>query len=98
MRITFSVNGVPIRLPEERWKEHIVSRHPELTDCLENVVETIGRPDFIQQGDIGTVLAIKQFHDKYLVVIYKELNPADGFVLTAYFTKRLRRRTILWKR
>lgn len=98
MRIAFSVNGVPIRLQEERWRDHITFRHPELKDSLESVLETIGKPGLIQQGDVGTLLAIRQFHDKYLVVIYKEVNRVDGFVLTAYFTKRLRRRLVLWKR
>ena len=36
---------------------------------------------------------------KYLVVAYKELGPQDGFVVTAYFARRLATwRERLWKR
>ena len=68
------------------------------------VLETIANPDIIQQGDYDELLAIKFFEntpltEKYLVVIYKEIDKEDGFVITAYFTgKPLGRRTIIWKR
>lgn len=68
------------------------------------IVETIGGPDIVQKGDFGTLLAIKFYKktpltSKYLVVVYKELNKTDGFVLTAYFTNKFsERREIIWKR
>jgi uncharacterized protein YuzE len=36
--------------------------------------------------------------NRYLVVIYKELSAADGFVITAYFLRRIKRRNIKWRR
>ncbi len=35
-----SQNGVPIRLPEERW-QHIITRHGGLNDKKEFLLETI---------------------------------------------------------
>jgi len=38
--------------------------------------------------------------DKHLVVVYKETSQEDGFVITAYLTRRkrqLERRHVLWQ-
>ena len=74
-----------------------------MEDQEEKVLETISNPDLIQQGDFDELLAIKFFDNtpltkKYLIVIYKEINEEDGFVITAYFTRKpLERRSIVWK-
>ena len=70
----------------------------------EKVLETIASPDLVQAGDFGTLMAAKHFAktpltDKLLVVIYRELGSADGFVITAYFTNELsKRRQTIWRR
>lgn len=103
MKISFSVNDVPVRLSEERF-EHISLRHPEMKDSDEDILQTISSPDMVQRGDAGTLLAIKKFpktpvaEDKFLIVVYKEVDQANGFVLTAYFSSEPRKRAILWKR
>ncbi|MBI5788816.1 MAG: hypothetical protein HZA78_08190 [Candidatus Schekmanbacteria bacterium] len=103
MLIVNSQNNVPIRLTQERWL-HIVSRHPEMRLQQERVLETIEKPDLIQQGDFGELLAIRFYPktpltSKYLIAVYRETNPQDGFILTAYFTTGpLARRITIWKR
>ena len=97
MLLSFSINGVPIRLTAERWS-HISKRHPELEDKEQDVLNAVASPELIQKGDVGTLMAVKKSNDKYLVVVYKEISETDGFVITAYYTKLLRRRMILWKR
>ncbi len=98
-----SHNGIPIRLTDERWA-HVMSRHPEMSDQRERVLETLVEPDMIQQGDFGELLAIRHYAQtpltsKHLVVAYKETTLDDGFVITAYLTSRpLMRRVMLWKR
>ena len=100
MNICFSVNNVPIRLSKERF-EHISSRHPEMKGSLSDILETIHNPDFVQQGDAGVLLAIKKFlktpvsDQKYLTVVYREINTIEGFILTAYYTNKPRNRVIL---
>jgi hypothetical protein len=96
MQLSFSVNGVPIRLTPERWS-HINHRHPELRGKEQDILNAIASPDLIQKGDVGTLMAVRRSNEKYLVVIYKEISETDGFVITAYFSKILRRRVVVWK-
>ena len=92
MLIVHSHNGVPVRLTEERW-QHIVHRHPDMETQRERVLETLTEPDMIQEGDFGTLLAVRLYAQtpltrKYLVVVYRESSSADGFVLTAYLASQ----------
>ncbi len=102
MHIAFSVNNVPIRLTEERLK-HICKAHPEMQGRENEIIEVLNKPNLVQQGDAGSLLATKKFdktpvsNNKYLIVAYKELNSTDGFVLTAFYSSRLRDRKIIWK-
>jgi hypothetical protein len=102
MLIVKSINGIPIRLTEERWN-HIRYRHTEMEGLLDSILETLSEPELIQQGDYGELLAIRFYPltpltPKYLVVVYREISANDGFVLTSYLVTRpsLRRKTI-WK-
>lgn len=102
MLIVSSVNGVPIRLTQERWN-HIQYHHPEMVDLRESILETLSDPEAIQQGDYGELLAIRYYPRtpltrKYLVVVYREISADDGFVLTSYLaTRPSSRRTTIWK-
>ena len=102
MIIVYSKNGVAILITQERWN-HIVTRHPEMVDQKERVLNTISEPQLIQKGDFGELIAIR-FYDKtpmtskYLIAIYKEITDKDGFLITAYFTnKPSERRKLVWK-
>ena len=94
-----SKNGVPIRLPEERWF-HITEEHSEMAGYYFEVLETVESPEAIYQGRAGECIAIKEIEaGKYIVVIYKEINKEDGFIVTAFLTRRkkqLERREKLW--
>ncbi|MBI2994747.1 MAG: hypothetical protein HYY48_11320 [Gammaproteobacteria bacterium] len=102
MRVVYSRNRVPIRLTVERW-QHIVAYHQELDGRQDEVLETVAEPEQIQIGDYGELLAFRFYGDtplggKFLVVAYRELSDADGFILTAYYTRRLSiKREMLWK-
>lgn len=103
MLIVYSHNRVPVRLTEERW-EHIIRRHPEMAGQDARVLATLAEPETIQQGDFGELLAIRFYGQtpltsKFLVVVYREVGPKDGFILTAYFTSHTStKRKVLWKR
>jgi hypothetical protein len=100
---TSSVNGVEIRLTEERWN-HIRRRHPEMENHQVDILKTVEHPDLIQEGDHQALMAVRHYSEtaltsKYLVVVYREMNDDDGFVVTAYLTSSLsRRRPVIWKR
>jgi hypothetical protein len=67
---------------------------PDYDDCL----RSIERPDLVLAGSRGSLKAIKGYgRNRYLVVIYRELSDNDGFVITAYFTRRINRRDIVWR-
>ena len=99
METARSKNDVPIRLPDERWL-HITESHTELAGFYSDVLETIEDPDAVYEGESGELLAAKETQTgKYLVVIYKEVNRDDGFVITAFLTrkeKQLERRSKIW--
>jgi|SRR5512145_1482295 hypothetical protein len=98
MDSAISHNGVPIRLTEERWF-HIVENHDDLAGRYDDVLDAIENPDFILRGYGGALIALKGVARKiYLAVIYRELSRDDGFVITAYFTSRISRRSIIWRR
>ena len=96
-----SVNGTPIRLSDERWR-HIVEHHDDLAGHFHNVLETIESPDAVYEGDAGELLAVtERGMPRALVVVYREVAADDGFVITAFFTSRIRqieRRRLVWKR
>ena len=103
MIVVYSRANVPIRLTAERW-QHIVTNHPEMDSQRERVLETIAGPDSIQRGDFGGLLAVRHYARtpltiKHLVVVYREIGTEDGFVATAYLTRRpSTQRTVLWTR
>jgi hypothetical protein len=101
MEIAKSVNGVPIRLTDERWM-HVVENHCELAGHYHEVLETVANPDLVIKGFEGELLALKKKEGKkYMIVAYKEVGRGDGFIITAFFSskvKKLLRREILWKR
>lgn len=93
-----SRNGVPIRLTEERWF-HIVENHDDLAGHYDDVLDVVEDPDFIVQGYGGALIAAKGVARKmYLAVVYKEMRREDGFIITAYFTSRIVRRSIKWSK
>lgn len=102
MKIVKSVKGVPIRLTAERL-EHIERRHPEMSDEEDRILETLASPDYVQEGDSETLIAIKHYDKtpltkKYCATVYRELSAEDGFILTAYLTNRPASwREIIWK-
>lgn len=98
MDIANSMNGVPIRLTEERWF-HIVESHNDLAGHYDDVLNTIEHPDFVLKGYKGALIAIKGIAKRrYLAVVYKELKRNDGFVLSAYITSKIKKRSITWRK
>lgn len=91
--------GVPIRLTDERWA-HIVEEHCELAGLRQEVLETIAEAERVLAGHAGELLATRMVEtDRAMVVVYRELGPDDGFVITAFVTTRLaslQRRIQVW--
>lgn len=96
--IALSRNGIPIRLPDERW-QHIVEDHPELVENKIQVLDVVSNPEIVFKGKDGELLAVRETEaGKWLVVAYRELTE-DGFIITAFLTRRrqyLSKRIQLW--
>jgi hypothetical protein len=96
--ITTSIQGIPIRLTDERWV-HVTEEHCELAGMRLEVLEAVAKPERVLTGNEGEVLAIRElFPGKYLVAVYRESGD-DGFIITAFLTtkiKALLRRKQLW--
>jgi len=100
MDIIKSVNGVPIRLTEERWF-HIIENHDDLAGYYDEVLNTIEGPDYIIKGYKNALVALKKVKKgKNLAVVYKEINKKDGFIITAYFTGKINliEEKIIWQK
>ena len=99
MDVAKSKNNVPIRLTEERWF-HLTEEHSEMAGYYFEVLEVVEEPEAIYEGKTGEYIAVREIEKgKYIVVIYKELNKEDGFIITAFLTKRrkqLERRQKIW--
>lgn len=84
-----SRGGVNIRLTEERWL-HITEEHSEMAGYYYDVLETVQEPEAVYEGKEGELLAVKEIGDgKYIIVVYKEISGADGFVITAFLTRKI---------
>jgi hypothetical protein len=90
-----------IRLTNERWS-HILE-HPEMVGQRERIIETFDKPDMV----IATVKdeQVHAYHRlyentpvtrKYLVIAIK-IEADDAFILTAYFSGRLKKGKIVWQ-
>lgn len=103
MEIIYSKNNIPLRITQERLG-HIYRGHPETKNQENEIINTIENPDIIFAGDYGELLACKFYEktpvtfDKYLIAVYKETSEYDGFLITAYYTRKLTlNRRIIWK-
>jgi hypothetical protein len=86
--IAISHNGIPIRLPKERWN-HIIDRHAILDGQQQLILDTLEHPTRILLGNDSALLAIREMEpNRWLVVVYRE-DENDGFVITAFPTRRI---------
>ena len=96
MDVVDSVNGVPIRLTEERWK-HIVDNKPYMSAYYEKVISTIENPMRVVQGYAGALVAISSVgRGRYLNIVYREISPHDGFIITAFVSTKLNKGRRTW--
>lgn len=99
LNIVESINGVPIRLTEERWYEHIVFRHPYMSGYLNIVLDTLENPQFILQGTKAAKIAVANIsRRKWMHVIYKEVSKTDGFIISARIESEYNENKVIWTR
>src|SRR4051794_13856215 len=98
MSVARSVNGVPIRLTDERWG-HIVNSHDYMAEYYDDCLAAVESADLVLAGTRGSLKAVKGYgRGWYLVVLYRELSTTDGFVITAFRTRKINRRSAVWSK
>ncbi|NOY50622.1 MAG: hypothetical protein GXO88_08690 [Chlorobi bacterium] len=102
MDFAISINKVPVRMTTERWY-HITLGHPELSVYYYDILETIEHPDFVFIGNSEEYLAVKKLNDemnKFIIVVYKEIDESDGFIITSFITNKkpyFAKKKMIWK-
>jgi len=92
-----------IRLTDERW-QHIEGCHPEMTEQLNRIKETLQEPDKIvrSRSDSEAELFYRFYPvtpvtRKYLCVVVKVVSE-DAFIVTAYYTDAVKKGAVLWEK
>jgi hypothetical protein len=85
-----SVKGNVIRITTKQWA-HVTEAHDYMSGNMDKVLETIGEPSRIIEGERGEYLALRDYDStnitrKTAVVVYRD--EPSGFVITAFFTSR----------
>ncbi len=100
MQTLTDYRGRAIRLTEER-QAHILE-HPEMLGQEARIIETLIEPEFVVATPTDAAVHVYgRFYEttpvtsKYLQVVAK-LSPDDAFVLTAYYSSRLKRGRTVW--
>lgn len=103
MQVVFSKSNIPIRITKERW-DHVFLGHPEMKNYAKEILETLSNPNFIFEGGSFEKIAVKDYLNelgKFIVVVYKEVNEEDGFLVTSFLISklsRLEKKKLIWKR
>jgi len=96
--ISHSINGVPIRLTEERW-EHILYSHPELASFRDTLLDAVENPDYILASRRGALAAVVVLGQKaFLHVFFVEKSRHDGFILSARVQEKMDKAKIIWRK
>jgi len=96
--VAHSVNGVPIRLTDERWA-HILDSHPEVASYRETILDAVEKPDYILASRRGAFAAVIVLgHTAFLHVFYVEKGRRDGFILSALVEEKMDKAKIVWRK
>ncbi len=97
------VHDRTIRLTEERL-QHIETSHPEMSNQLNRITETLSKPDKIVRSKTDPdVELFYRFYDttpvtsKFLCLVVKFV-PTNNFIITAYYTDTVKKGDLLWQK
>ena len=64
----------------------------------DDVLTAVEDPEMVLSGYGSALIAVRSYgKNRYLNVIYRELSPDDGFIITAFFTSNVNRSRLKWK-
>ncbi|RLF12951.1 MAG: hypothetical protein DRJ69_00185 [Thermoprotei archaeon] len=97
----YSYDGRRVRLTRTQWL-HIAVFHPEVAGEEDKIKRAVKDPDVVLAGATEDTRVYYRFYrdtpvsPKYLAVVVKILDE-EGFIITSYFTERVRRGRIIWR-
>lgn len=94
--------GNVVSLSDDRWR-HVLD-HPEMKGQLDRIKKTVVDPYEIRESthDPSVLMFYRLYEntpvtEKYLLVIVRIMNE-EGFIVTAFYTDRLKKGDVVWKR
>ena len=92
--------GYTVRTTRGYWALITAVKHPTLLGQERVVIETLTNPDQVRvsKTDASVFLFYRKMGRKFLCVVTKRATPAVGFVMTAYFTDKVKEGQLAWKR
>ena len=97
---TISVLKKKIRTSENYWKYISETKHPDLKNKLEDVLEALNKADEVWQNPEAKdfYLYYCKINKYWICVIARHLN-GDGFIITAYLTSKSKRKgKLIWQK
>lgn len=91
------VLGKQISVTPAYWRKIIRFKHPAMAGKEAEVQQTLTDADEVRESksDATVRLYYRAAGDNHLCVVVKHLN-GDGFIITTYFTERIKEGTTLW--
>jgi hypothetical protein len=92
--------GDHVTLSRDRWREIIRYKHPALAGHENDIRDCLRDPDVIRSSmkDPDTHLCYRTAGNAYLCVVIGGEDNLRRFVITAYFTRGLKKGRELWTR
>ena len=90
--------GYRVVLTRDRWREIVRFKHPALAGNEAAVRECLRDPELVRESlkDADVHLFYRRTERTYLCVVTAGDKAVDRFVVTAYFTKNIKKGTDLW--
>ncbi len=91
--------GKTISTSQAYWKIITEIKHPIIKGKQKLVMQTLINPDIIKRSskDRDIYLHYRKISDRFICVVTKHEN-GTGFVVTAYFTNKIKQGDIIWTR
>ncbi len=77
-----------------------MENHDDLAGYYDDVLSAAESPDYVIKGYEEALIALKHGEEnRFLAVVYKETSENDGFIITAYFTSKIKieREVFVWQ-
>lgn len=92
--------GFSVRTTRGYWSLITKVKHPTLAGKEQEVIWALREPDQVRisKVDRSVYLFYRKARKHYVCVVVKNIGSKTGFIMTAYFTDKIKEGRIAWKR